>query len=499
MLVRLFWKALPKSVLSLSEKIVPACKGISAEHTICPAGIIRMREFTMRNTMMKLAAAVALTFAAPLAKAETLADALVSAYNNSGLLEQNRAVLRAADEDVAQAMSSLRPVINWSASAGAQGALDNLQRKTTTVGLTGSWTLFDFGAREIGVNVQKETVLSTRQVLVNVEQQVLLGAVQSYLDVVTAREFVALREANIRVLTQEFRAAKDRFEVGEITKTDVALSEARLASARSLLAVAQGDLARAIEGFRVAIGRDPSAPSAVNPAAVTYSLAEAKAFAVRNHPSIIQAQHAVTAAELAVKRAEAGTRPTLSVSGSVGFAESKGTWGTAADVGISAGGPVYNGGRSASVIRQAMARRDSARAQLHLATLSVEQAVGNAYANYSVARAASEAYQRSIEAQESAYDGVKEEARLGSRTTLEVLNAEQELLDTRANALDARANEVLASYAILQAMGLLTAENLKLNVQTYDPASYYDLVKNAPSGFSEQGRALDRVLEALGK
>lgn len=453
----------------------------------------------MRKSMMTFAAAVAMAFAAPLAKAETLADALASAYNNSGLLEQNRAVLRAADEDVAQAMSSLRPVINWTATTGFSGAIDDLKRKTTQIGLTGSYTLFDFGTNEIGLDIQKETVLATRQSLVNVEQQVLLGAVGAYLDVVTGREFVALREANVRVLTQEFRAAQDRFDVGEITKTDVALSEARLASARSLLAVAQGDLARAIEAFRVAIGRSPSSPAAVRPAPVTYSVEEAKAFAVRNHPAIIQAQHAVTAAEMAITRAQASTKPTLRLSGSVGFVESGGTWGSAADVGLTASGPVYNGGASASVIRQAMARRDNARAQLHLATLSVQEAVGNAYANYSVARAASDAYSRAIEAQQSAYDGVREEARLGSRTTLEVLNAEQDLLDARANALDARANEVLASYAILQAMGLLTAEQLKLNVQTYDPLTYYNLVQNAPTSYSEQGKALDRVLEALGK
>jgi len=453
----------------------------------------------MRNGLKIAATTLAMIVAAPLAKAETLADALSSAYNNSGLLEQNRAVLRAADEDVAQAMSTLRPVINWSATGGVSGALDNLKRTNTQVGLTASWTAYDFGANELGVDIQKETVLGTRQSLKNIEQQILLGAVQSYLDVLSAREFVALRESNVRVLTQEYRAAQDRFDVGEVTRTDVALSEARLASARSLMAVAQGDLARAIEAFRANVGRAPSNPTAINPARVSYSVSGAKAYAVRNHPAILQAQHSVTSAELAVQRAEAANKPTLSISGQLGLVENKGSWGSAASLGVTASGPVYSGGRTASSVRQAMARRDSARAALHLATLQVEQAVGNAYANYSVARAANEAYARAIQAQQSAFDGVREEARLGSRTTLDVLNAEQELLDARANAVDARTNEVLASYAILQSLGLLTAENLKLNVQTYDPTSYYNLVKNAPESYSEQGRALDRVLEALGK
>ena len=212
-----------------------------------------------RMKLASLAVAFGLVVTAPMARAESLADAMIGAYNSSGLLEQNRAVLRAADEDVAQAVSSLRPVISWSADATRQfgtsrtastgNVISPSVSNTVSASLVAELTLFDNGQSKLAIETAKEAVLGTRQQLVSVEQQVLLSAVEAYLEVRRAIENVALRENNVRLITQELRAAQERFEVGEVTRTDTSLAEARLAAARSQLASAQGALTVAREQY----------------------------------------------------------------------------------------------------------------------------------------------------------------------------------------------------------------------------------------------------------
>ncbi|SEK22106.1 outer membrane protein [Roseovarius azorensis] len=443
------------------------------------------------------------------ARAETLADALRSAYLNSGLLDQNRALLRSADEDVAQAVASLRPIIDWTADISRDISRSNTLGRTrksgaTTgnLGITGSLLLYDFGRSEFLTEAAKETVLATRQTLISIEQLVLLTGVQAYMNVIRNQEFVALRQNNLRLLQQELRAAQDRFEVGEVTRTDVAQAEAAVALAQSGLAVAQGDLTRAIEEFREAIGRDPGVletPGDIP--GLSGDVAAAKAVAVRRHPDILEAQRNVSAAELNIRAADAAMRPSLNLTARVGtsddLAESDNS--RAGSVGIELRGPIYQGGRLSSAKRQAMAQRDAQLAQLHLAGLQVKQDVGNAYANLQAARAARDANREAVRAATVAFEGVREEAQLGARTTLDVLDAEQDLLDAQANLISANADVVIAAYSVLAAMGELTVRDLNLGIQTYDPAAYYDLVKTAPVESSAQGRKLDRVLRALGK
>ncbi|NVK06677.1 MAG: TolC family protein, partial [Marivivens sp.] len=210
-----------------------------------------------RKTFASAAAVVALIIASPAAFAETLGGALVSAYNSSGLLDQNRAVLRAADEDVASAMASLRPTLSYSANATHSPDNTGADVWTETYSLISQLTLYQGGANKLALDASKELVLGAREDLIAAEQNVLLNAVSAYLGVRTAQEFVNLRQSNVRVLSEELRAAQDRFSVGEVTRTDVSLAEAQLASARSLLAVAQGDLIQAQEQYRVAVGTAP--------------------------------------------------------------------------------------------------------------------------------------------------------------------------------------------------------------------------------------------------
>lgn len=446
-----------------------------------------------------LGAAVVLAVGTSSAKAETLADALVGAYNSSGLLDQQRALLRVADEDVAQSVASLRPIIAWS----YQTSYNNPQAFTqdsieSTISLTAEWLLWDAGRRQFGLESRKELVLATRQALIAAEQNVLFRGVEAFMDVRGAVEILALRENNVRLITQQLRAAQDRFEVGEVTRTDVAQAEARLASARAELSLARGNLDIAREEYRAAIGRFPGnlvAPSRL-PQPVG-SQDEARAIALQGHPTLRQAQIEVRASDLNIDAARASLNPSLSAQARAGWNDDE--YEGNESLTLNFGGPIYRGGELSSLIRQAQQRSVAARANVHVVADQIRQGVGNAFAQLETASANRVAVARQIEAAQIAFDGVREEATLGARTTLDVLDAEQELLDARASAVTAATQESIASYAVLSSMGLLTASYLNLGVQVYDPTAYYNAVQNAPTYTSRQGRQLDKVLRALNK
>lgn len=442
------------------------------------------------------AAAVALLLAVTPAASETLADAMAYGYEHSGVLEQNRALLRAADEDVAGAVARLRPVVNWATRITASHPAQGPDPVTGTLALTAEVVLWDGGRNALGVDIQRETVLATRQSLIQAEQEILLRIVRAYTDVRRALSFVELRQNNVQLITQQMRAAQDRFDVGDSTRTDVALAEARLAAARSLLAAEQGNLATARAEFEAAVGRAPGTLAPVPPAPIRHSHDEAIAWATRNHPAVVQTQHSVAAAELAVEVASRANRPQVSLRGEIGTTYDFDS--TAESLSLSIGGPIYQGGLLASQVRKAMAQRDATRAGLLTTVQGITQNVTSTWSMLQVVRASAAALQQQVEAAQSALDGVQEEATLGARTTLDVLNAEQELLDARANLISAQVDETVASYSLLAAMGLLTAQNLGLNVQIYDPEAYYSMVEHAPAALSDQGRALDRVLRAIG-
>jgi len=465
----------------------------------------------LRATVATLAASMML--AAPVA-AQSLTDTLIAAYRNSNLLEQNRAVLRAADEDVAQAVAALRPVVNFVAQSQAQFSRDSQMGRrnqlSASLGLSASVTLYDFGRGQMAVQGAKEQVLGVRAALLGLEQQVLLNAVAAFMDVRSAADTVALRESNVRLITQEVRAARERFDVGEGTRTDIAIAEARLAGARSQLASAEGDLKVAREDYKFATGAYPGQlrPPPALPR-LARSLEAAQEVARANHPSIRQAQHDAAAADIAVERAATQRLGSVSGSASANVGVSRnldsvppGTSRTgdsrSLTLGLEYSRPLYSGGALPSAQRQAMARRDAARSELHQTVAQVLQNVAQAWARMEVAAASIEASERQIRAAQTAYDGVREEAALGARTTLEVLDAEQELADARAALVQAQAGLQLAAYSVLESMGLLTVEDLNLGIPTYDPEAYFNLVRDAPAR-SPQGEALDRVLQSLGR
>ncbi|MEO0829342.1 MAG: TolC family outer membrane protein [Pseudomonadota bacterium] len=451
------------------------------------------------KTWLTRTAIAAAVVAAPVASyGESLTDALIAAYRHSHILDQQRALLRATDENVAQAVARVRPVLNFVASLDHSSARtpDNTTR---SIALNAQITIFDNGRNKLAIDAAKESVLAAREALVGAEQTILLAAVEAYTDVLTAIEFVNLRRNNVRLITEELRAARDRFEVGEVTRTDVALAEARLAETRSLEAAAVGQLAVARESYRQAIGRYPGTLRPL-PAApkLPRNLKEAERFAVRLHPSIRQAQRNVTVSEINIASAEAALK--FTVTGSAGYnlqAEREPEDGFTASITLNQ--PIYQGGALTSAIRAANANRDANRAGLLNTTHTVRQQVGNAWASLAVAVAQLEATDRQITAARIAFRGVQEEAKLGSRTTLDVLDAEQELQDALADRVQAQNNKDVAIYTLLSAIGMLTVDHLGLGIQTYDPAEYYNAVKSAPIKRSKQGQKLDRILERLGQ
>ena len=450
---------------------------------------------------------LSVVLAAPVG-AGSLQQTLVDAYNNNGLLTQNRALLRAADEDVAVAAAALKPVLSWSSRLQRQFGSRNTAPLNTTSGIstnsanldvTAAFTVYDGGQNKLAIDAAKEAVLSTRQSLILVEQQVLFSAIEAFVKVRRDIEIVGLRKNNMRVIKEELRAAQDRFDVGEITKTDVAFAEARLAASTSDLAAEQANLVQAKESYKQAVGAAPGKLSAPKKAPnLPRKASEVKAKALLAHPELIALQHDIKQAELNVLRAESGTGITVKLSGSLGYSDSEGdNFSNSNSFGVSASGPIYSGGRLSALVRQAKARRDAKRAGLYVTKAKIEQQAGSAFALLQMARASRAATDEQIRAAVVAFEGVREEAAVGARTTLDVLNAEQELLDAKADRVTSLTDEVIAGYRVLMRMGQLTAESLNLPVQKFDPAEYYNLVKSAPTKRSALGSKLDRVLKAL--
>ncbi|MQQ07906.1 TolC family outer membrane protein [Epibacterium sp. SM1979] len=443
-------------------------------------------------------------------RADNLSDALIGAYKTSGLLEQNRALLRVADEDVASAVASMRPIVNWALTAShrytrsptALGGLQDGDNNTFAATINLSWVLWDGGQRAFTKRAAQEAVLATRQSLLDVEQQVLFSAVTAYVSVLFQEENVRLRSNNLRLLREELRAAQDRFEVGEVTRTDVALAESRVAGAQAELTQARGDLASAQAVYKQVVGREPGATQGQPPLpSATRSEADAQNLARRNHPSLLSQQHAVKSAELRVESTRSALGPSITLRGDLGHTQ---TFNQRTDtdtrgVSLELGQTIYAGGGRQSALRADRARLDAEKGVLITVQRQIEQGVSSAFASLNATRASLTSSEQQVRSARVAFDGVREEATLGARTTLDVLEAEQELLDAQVDRVQARANLSLAAYDLLQTQGLLTAEHLGLAVEIYDPTLYYNLVKGAPIPATKRGKDLDRVLKALGK
>ncbi|KIT16283.1 TolC family outer membrane protein [Jannaschia aquimarina] len=455
----------------------------------------------MKRTFRSLALAAAVAAAPIQASAQSLTDALVLAYESSPLLEQQRNLLRGLDEDVAVAVSALRPVIQYFARLQKTDSEFSGTNATQSLGLSLNYTILDGGQRAFRIAARKEAVLAGRWNLIQVEQNVLLNAVAAYLNLRFAARVVDVRESNVRLISEQLRAARDRFEVGEVTRTDVAIAQARLAAAQSSLAAARGNVDIARETYRLATGQLPSGRlSALPPLPeLPPSVERAQELAVQIHPNIKALQHDVTANQLLVEAAAADRLPTVGTSATVGRSN---TQQNNATLTIETTGTLYSGGRLPALERQAVTRVNAARAALVQEARVVADDVGRAWAQLQIARAQVLASDEQVRSAQLAFEGFREEAALGARTTLDVLDSEQELLDARTARLEAETDAQQAVYSVLAAIGLLTTDHLGLAVERYDPDAYYTAVRGAPvtnAPGSLQGTRLDRVLRRFNR
>jgi outer membrane protein len=315
------------------------------------------------------------------------------------------------------------------------------------------------------------------------EQTTLFNGAQAYMNVLRDTAILDLQRNNVEVLEEQLRQTRDRFTVGEVTRTDVAQAESRLAAARSQVALAEANLQTSIATFRQIIGVEPRqlAPGRPIDRLVPRSLAASVDIGIAEHPAVISALHAVDAAEMQVRVAEGALSPTLNLVGNVqqGWnSQVSGDQTLSASVAAQLSVPIYQGGAAYAQIRQAKETAGQRRIEAEATRDQVRAAVISSWGQLQSAKANVQAAQAQVTAAEVALTGVREEARVGQRTTLDVLNQQQELLNARVNLITAQRDRVVASYSVVQATGRLTSKALGLNIAQYSANQHFDQVKD---------------------
>jgi len=435
------------------------------------------------------------------ADADTLEGSLSYAYANNPQLNAQRAAVRATDETVPQALSGYRPRVSLSASIAEQ-YVDTLTRSTAgtptlptrtfgtnvvqTYGGTLTQTLYNGNQTANRTRQAEQLVSAARETLRLAEQTVLLAAATAYMNLIRDIAILDLQRRNVEVLQEQVRQTRDRFNVGEVTRTDVAQSESRLAAARATMLQAESNVVTSRATYRQVIGLEPGrlAPASpvdrLSPRSLPHAIAEARA----RHPTITTAMFNVDAALFQVKIAESALYPTLNFVGSL-----QKSYGSPSSINIletfsaSAAGqlaiPVYQGGTEYATIRQAKETLSQRRTDLETARDQAQQALVQAWGQLEAAKAQILATQSQVNASEIALNGVREEARVGQRTTLDVLNAQQELVNARVALVTAQRDRVVASYSLLAAAGGLSAQTLSLAVPIYDATVHYHQVRDS--------------------
>ena len=455
-----------------------------------------------RFSLPMLTACATLLLSSTAIHAQSLKQAMEGAYQNNPSLLAARSSLAATDEGVASAMAGLRPSITGSATGSQTENFDtNTDSDSWSVSITASQTLYAGGQNLLGIAAADLEVMSVRQDLLDTEQLTLFSAVQAFMDVRRDADNVRLSQNNVRVLTEQLRAANDRFEVGEVTRTDVSQTEARLAAARSSLELSKGTLNVSRETYRATVGEYPTNPfSPTGLPNLPKSADVAEEVALANHPRILAAQFDLSAAEIGLDAAKRALQPT--VTGSVSVQRSKSAGANdpldSGTVSITGSVPIYQGGSLNSGIRSATATLNSARVVLQQQGLITRQSVRSAYANWQAAVAAITASQEQVRASRIAFEGVTEEASLGARTTLDVLDAEQELRNAESALIAAARDEVVARFSVLSEMGQLTAEKMGLDVALFNPEENYNSVNPSSKLGKRRDALLDKILERSG-
>jgi len=441
--------------------------------------------------------------------AATLRDALVQTYKTNPVLTAARAGLRATDEGVPIAKAQSRPQLNG--TVGVSQSTNGITKLTNggrvlTGQLNVTLPLFQGGRVHNAINAAEARVVAGRAQLRTTEGDTFTRVVSAYMDVIRDSAIVALNKKQVDVLSTDLRASSDRFQVGDLTRTDVAQSQARLSLARSQLATAQGNLTASRETYRQVIGSwpddlDPPPPLPKLPA----SPDEAVQVALSNSPAIQFATANTQAANYDVRVQRAARLPTFSAVGGSSYNNYLGTRAQASGlpagtpgldqvmsedtIGVQLSVPLYQGGLVGARVRQAQATENQALEQ----SIDVERQViadtRAAFAIFDAAGAAIGANQQAVAANQLALEGVRAENSAGTRTVLDVLNAEQELLNAQVALVSAERDQYVAGFALLNAMGRAEARALNLDGGAlYDPIVNYDRVRNRIGDWSDNPR-----------
>lgn len=461
-----------------------------------------------------LASVVLVTAGMGPVSAETIQGALAKAYKFNSQLNSARAGVRVTDENVAIAKSGYRPIIvargtaryetNRTTSHGGVGSSQSNRTsgqriEVGTFGIELNQSLFDGFQTRNNVRNAEANVRSSRESLRNTEQNILLNAATAYMDVIRDRQIAALTQQNLAFLDEQVRAARSRFDVGEGTRTDVAQAEAERANAIAVLNDAKARALRSAAVYRQVIGDDPGKLSAAKAVvkSLPKSLDRAQAIAAEEHPAILASEHLIDAAGYAVKSTEGQLLPQLDASvglthtyngadaGHNGIAtrtDPTGTWSsanqTSATIGAQLTIPLYQGGRVAAQVRQSKEELGRTRINLDVNRDNVRQGVTSAWTMYNAAREGAQANRTVVEARRLALNGVIEERNVGQRTTLDVLNAQADVIQAQIDLASDEHDIVVNSYAIINAIGRLDAKSLGLNVAVYKPEEHYEAVKD---------------------
>lgn len=420
-------------------------------------------------------------------EAATLYEALATAYASNPTLEAARAELRATDENVPQVLSEWRPTFLGEAQAGHQW---NAQRKPLalseetdprSVGVTVRQPIFDGFGTVYGTSEAENRVEAGRARLISTEQVVLLDAVTAYMAVVRDTAVLELNRNNEKVLEAQLQATEARFEVGELTRTDVAQAQSRLQGAIAARIQAEGQLTSSRAIYRQVIGEDPvgvAMPAVTPPLPASRDEAVALSQAA---PNVQATQFDERAAKDNIEVQFSDMLPSVALEGRYERRQEFATRESEADVGIISGQvtvPLYQAGAPDSRVRQSKQRYMQSRRLTDEALRAAEQEAITAWQGLQTAFAQSQSFEEQVKAAELALEGVRQEQEVGARTILDVLDAEQEALNARVSLVSAQTDRVVAQYRLLAAGGALTAANLALDVEYYDPRQHYERVRN---------------------
>lgn len=453
-----------------------------------------------RQLVLAAALVQAVSLGAGTANADTIFDAMAKAYENNPDLNAARAGLRAVDEGVAIAKAGMRPQIaafaartnNNIGNLGAreianQGLTPLLQDAyiTTQTGVTITQQIFDGFQTLNNVKAAESNVFATRAAVKAREIQILLAAAESYADIARDQQIVGIRKQNIAFLQEQVKAANARLQVGEGTKTDVSLAEAQLAQSRAYLAAAVFQLKRSQAVYTQIVGEAPKGVKQPKPLSklMPKSIDSAVAIAIREHPQVISAEYQIDAAGYQVKSAEGALLPGVVLQGNVtrntgdsGFSSFQ-TY-TSASLTARLNVPIYQGGAEHAQVRQAKERLGQQRILLDSVRAEVQQMIVTAIAQFEAALAVISANATQMEASSMALSGVIEERNVGQATTLDVLNAQANVLNAKESLAQSHRDAVVASFTVLASMGNLTVETINLKVAVHDPDKHYKKVKD---------------------